>query len=1164
MEKQSSQPLGENLFKPAPLSPDQEDLCRRMDELHTSNGLKTKPSEMFRGAIFVARSQLRNNPDWIAQAANSLREIIYQFNGKKGAPNKEKALRQYGSVLANKPGFATELGKVFNEVTELAHHGNGKSGTIDFSNFKPSDFDQLIARFERVMTELLRRQVDIHQEIDALLGFKKEDVQKIIGLNPDAKQYFFAKADDSWLSWLWDNGFLEVIKEPAVDPTRYGYRTPEITYLTNVATKAPEKVVQIILDPDTATTRERFNPELIDQFLRICAELPAEQLALVVPKIYEQGWVKTMGAFNNWGFDYEKMFKILLSAKDYKSVLLLAETVLVIRTKEEVAKTANGFGTDNPFCFSNLEHSGVFDALNALSEEYLEEGLSLSTKIMGQIALLAGDNDDPERAFPVKDSFYLFDIDFFTLVPDASKHLSYRDDVKEVAAVIKTLLDKTLGKKCDSPDVVKEFYDKYIGTLPESRAMWRVRLYALSLCPEAIKDKLKEAFFKLFDSRYYTDITSGTEYEKTLQGGFGVLSDPDKRKYVAKTVEYFSKHEKGGEEERWHLNAGSDIFSVIAAHLTEEEQKNIVSAGFKIKADYEPVPTISPIETGFVQSQGPITPEEFGQLPVVEIATRLRTSWAPKSLRDKYKEKDHFLNPHNAEGTGDLLKGDIQKRPKDYIQHAEKFFDRGALDAHYTYSFLRGIEDVVKSNRELAEQSEWEGVIKMFTAITISGNENSFEKEKRSGDSFDAWLAGWNAVHSGMTDVLQTLLRESNDKTVINFHKYRDQIFSVIDYLLGYPNPTPQEEDPKSPAMTSSGGGTEQLVSDPFSTAINTVRGRAFQALTLFIYPDGRELPEGLKIKTDVKELYEKVLAKEDTRALMFMFGHHLPQFYFREPDWLQRLLPQIFPIDEAKKNLFLAAWEGYLSDNLYKEFFTNPAIEPLYYRGLSISDIKETTRQYFRDPDEGMATHLALAFMHYPEFGFDHPLFKAFWKNDSPQQQKEFIGFLGKNFVSGDNTQVKDYLSKEPRAKEILKNFWEWILNNRNEPELFEEFGFWVNLEKNIFEPAWLAEHLHRTLEKTKGKLDWDYGLTKTALTLAQNDPVNTLAIARLIFLDGGVRVNHKRRQFYVDREWFDVFKALYDNLDTKSGTEKLINDLIEEGGNPFWGLKSIINDNK
>ena len=39
--------------------------------------------------------------------------------------------------------------------------------------------------------------------------------------------------------------------------------------------------------------------------------------------------------------------------------------------------------------------------------------------------------------------------------------------------------------------------------------------------------------------------------------------------------------------------------------------------------------------------------------------------------------------------------------------------------------------------------------------------------------------------------------------------------------------------------------------------------------------------------------------------------------------------------------------------------------------------------------------------------------------------------------------------------------------------------FGFWMKNNEVIFDPAWLADHMRRTLEKTGGYISWDRFLT-------------------------------------------------------------------------------------
>ncbi len=159
--------VGENQIGPVHLTSEQEELCDRLDLWHTRYGLSTKPSDMFRGAIFVSRTAQRQNPDWVAQSAHSLRDILYPFGSI--APNRKEALKQNGSVFGNNQPFIDEFGRIYGTLTELAHHGNGRGRSVDFSTFKATDFEKIIADFERIMRDALLRQLDVHSEIDAML-----------------------------------------------------------------------------------------------------------------------------------------------------------------------------------------------------------------------------------------------------------------------------------------------------------------------------------------------------------------------------------------------------------------------------------------------------------------------------------------------------------------------------------------------------------------------------------------------------------------------------------------------------------------------------------------------------------------------------------------------------------------------------------------------------------------------------------------------------------------------------------------------------------------------------------------------------------------------------------------------------------------------------------
>jgi len=303
-------------------------------------------------------------------------------------------------------------------------------------------------------------QLELHKKIDEQIakgttGVKPESVLVLISVNKDAHQYFFAKADEGWLDWLWKKGFLDAIKEKAEDPTRYSYRTQEVNYLVRMAEKVPAKVVNIMLRVSVSSAT--FNPEVVDRFLRICSILPADQLARVVKKIRDERWIPLMGAFNQWGFEYEKMFKVLDDAKKYEELLVLAEEVLSVRSREEIKKTNDCIGTDNPFYFSDLSYTKVFEYLNKASktsDQCAEEALALAVKIITQVIGLWGKEEDSDkRVFKVYDRLLLFDGNFFSLDLGQKKHLSPRDDVRELATVIKVLLERLVEKRCDKTEI---------------------------------------------------------------------------------------------------------------------------------------------------------------------------------------------------------------------------------------------------------------------------------------------------------------------------------------------------------------------------------------------------------------------------------------------------------------------------------------------------------------------------------------------------------------------------------------------------------------------------------------------------------------------------------------------------------------------------------------
>ncbi len=1160
--------------------PNEEEICRRLDEFYASSGVKQElpPSKIFRGALFAMRREYgENNPDWMSQTAHSLREIIYDLDSK--GVKRKLALEQYGSTYDKDPE-GQEVGTYYGLFTCIAHHNYERASTSSLlggSKEKPVEitrdtFENIVYQFGRILFSVLRRQLDAHKEIDKLIdqGIDKldniETLKALVTLNTDSRRYFFHKAEEEWIDLLWENGFLDEIKDKAEDITRYSYEIVELGYLEGIAEKVPAKVTNIILNEDVATTENNFNPEVIDRFVRISSKLPAKYLSDIIKKIERQGWVRLMGDFAQWGFEYSQIFKNLLDIKDYESLLILAKALLAVREKKDFERRKELFYSENPFYFRDLGYTNIFKYLQEIKGKFLETALGITTISMAKTILL-GEKSEEDKVFPIREYFPLFDIDYFNLQPTRQEHLSERDNVRELAAIIIFFTKKIFQIHSNQKSYTQELFSKYIDSLPDCQSMWRLRLFIVSLGPNIFSDLLKKYFLRLFiasdDGMSFQELLYGTEYKKSLHITFGFLDNQFRHNYVEKVFTLFGAPYENLMDEKRKKRDGWQILSSIYEHLTES-QSNECEKLFGRKCDpaYTPLPMIGQPISGFVTPEAPITQSDFSNLSVFEIITKLKDEWSPAKLIKHEKSKD-FFKPINSEGVGELLGIDINERFPDYIRNACLFFERDLLDKHYTYSYLKGVKELIKSNKFHAEEINWEELIKPILKIKDSGEKDPFNQKQSTINGNADWNANWTNVCFVIAELLEELLLDHNGNSIIEFPLFRDQLFGIIQFLLKYPDPKPMDEELETATITEqSFSDKTNLVSDPFTMAINSVRGQAFKAFLNFIYQDEKKFVDEktLQISKDVKNVYEYVLEKEKTRSLMFMFGYYLPFFFIRDREWINTLLPKIFPKDQINKHMCLAAWEGYLSTNLYFEIFTDLEIIELYKQGLGFSSIDDPNRKFFTDPEEGIARHIALAFIFYTEnFGFESELFQEFW-NTNNKKKFEFIKFIGRGIISSENSKVINDLENDPHCKERIIELWDWILQEDNNSDLYADFGFWIDIEKNIFSLNKLAENVKRTLKKSNGKLNWEIGLSRSINKFAEILPEDTLEILRLFILEGKVRDSNNNKSFYSIDEWIDVFKILYNNVNTKKETETLIDSLIREGGNKFWKLKEIL----
>ena len=219
-------------------------------------------------------------------------------------------------------------------------------------------------------------QLQIHKRIDDFLkaGVAPASIElarELMGYNADAKRYFFSTAKEQWIKWFYDNNLFAELKKKSEDPTKYGYRLPELEYLTRVAEKEPRHVADVILS--VPISKETFNPEVIDRFFWITGLLPTEEIKRILPKVLTENWLRLMSPFSKSGYEYQKMVEKLGEAKDYETLLILAKIILTVRAKEEFADSDRFSISDKLFYLGDISETGIFDVITDASNTKKEE-----------------------------------------------------------------------------------------------------------------------------------------------------------------------------------------------------------------------------------------------------------------------------------------------------------------------------------------------------------------------------------------------------------------------------------------------------------------------------------------------------------------------------------------------------------------------------------------------------------------------------------------------------------------------------------------------------------------------------------------------------------------------------------------------------------------------
>ncbi len=371
------------------------------------------------------------------------------------------------------------------------------------------------------MRQGIMSQLQIHKRIDeffkAGIGSADFEVVKELIVNEDAKKYFFLKANEEWLQWIFENGFFEELKNPSKD-TRIVYRLPELEYLTRMVEKKPQLVADVI--NTTPISKETLNPEVINRFLWIIGLLPSEQIKFLIPKILREDWIRLLSIFNRSGYEFQDMVEKIKDAKEFKILNTLAEIILTPRDKEDIQAREKLSISDNAFYLHDVTETGIFDAILLPENTEKENSLGLLLKILGNIVRLGKKREGD--VFIETEPFYLLDVDIFNLELNTDKRNHSNDDIQNLVATAAALIKELFFSANENEKEARRLYETYIKPLPDSRTLYRLKLFAITRCASLFKWEIKDAFFRVFEvGERYFEIDGGVEYHTALREAFG-------------------------------------------------------------------------------------------------------------------------------------------------------------------------------------------------------------------------------------------------------------------------------------------------------------------------------------------------------------------------------------------------------------------------------------------------------------------------------------------------------------------------------------------------------------------------------------------------------------------------------------------------------------------
>ena len=251
----------------------------------------TKVNERL-GRLYIGSLKVladKSNPVRFILAAHGLRALGFEDrdDGKEQKKIQDHKVRIKNQIIANDP-----LGGVPDHLLEEISRRWVKDLHVWFSkvskgfvDVSQKEFEEKLNELEKILFSVSNPHFEIVDNIDQLLTIKKPKKKEVEYLKTlltswSTYAYFFEKVEENWLPLL---AAADFFKKPPVQGI-----WPESRYLTRIASKNPEKVIDIIkLCPSTE------NPSVHDDFVQASMNMPIQIGQQIISLIQKGQWLQS-------------------------------------------------------------------------------------------------------------------------------------------------------------------------------------------------------------------------------------------------------------------------------------------------------------------------------------------------------------------------------------------------------------------------------------------------------------------------------------------------------------------------------------------------------------------------------------------------------------------------------------------------------------------------------------------------------------------------------------------------------------------------------------------------------------------------------------------------------------------------------------------------------